>query len=56
MVIRPLRDEDDYSQALKEIEPYFGHPPEPGSPEGDRFDLLTMVILDYEDKHWRISP
>ena len=55
MDIRPLRNEDDYDHALKEIELYFEHQPEPGSPEGDLFDLLAMVISDYEDKHWQIE-
>jgi len=55
MDIRPLRNEDDYDKALKEIESYFECSPEPGSPEGDRFDLLAMVIADYEDKHWSIE-
>jgi HTH-type transcriptional regulator/antitoxin HigA len=55
MDIRPLRNEDDYDKALKEIENYFECSPEPGSPEGDRFDLLAMVIADYEDKHWSIE-
>jgi len=55
MDIRPLRSEDDYDRALKEIEPYFDRTPEPGSPDGDRFDLLAMVIADYEDKHWAIE-
>ncbi|CAK0743930.1 HTH-type transcriptional regulator / antitoxin HigA [Azospirillaceae bacterium] len=55
MDIRPLRNEDDYDQALKEIGRYFECPPEPGTSEGDRFDLLAMVISDYEDKHWQIE-
>ena len=28
---------------------------EPGSPEADRFDLLALVIADYERKHWAIE-
>lgn len=55
MDIRPLRSEGDYDWALKEIERYFELPPEPGGAESDRFDLLAMVIADYEDKHWSIE-
>ncbi len=54
--IRPLKSEADYDAALKEIERYFEHEPEPGTPEGDRFDLLALVIEDYERKRWAIDP
>ena len=30
--------------------------PEPGTPEGDSFHLLALVIEDYERKHWPIEP
>ena len=53
--IRPLRTEADYDAALKAIEPYFEHEPALGSPEADRFDLLALVIADYEGKHWAIE-
>lgn len=55
MDIRLLRTEADYDQALAEIERYFENEPEPGSLEADRFDLLALVIGDYEDKHWAIE-
>ena len=53
--IRPLRSEKDYDAALAEIEPYFEHEPEPGTPEADRFDLLALVIGAYEAEHWSIA-
>lgn len=56
MDIRPLHSESDYDAALKEIEAYFEHEPEPGTPEADRFELLALVIADYEAKHWPIDP
>ncbi len=54
--IRPLRSEADYDAALKAIEAYFVNEPEPGAPEADRFDLLALVIADYESRHWKIDP
>lgn len=54
--IRPLRSEADYEAALREIEVYFEQEPEPGSAEADRFDLLALVIEDYEEKRWPIDP
>ena len=53
--IRPLRSEADYDAALAAIETYFVNQPEPGTPEADRFDLLALVIADYERQHWEIE-
>ena len=53
--IRPLKTEADYDAALKAIEQYFENEPAPDSPEADRFDLLALVIADYEAKHWPIE-
>jgi len=55
MEIRPIRNEAEYDAALKNIERYFEHEPAPGTPEADRFDLLALVIEDYENKHWPIE-
>jgi HTH-type transcriptional regulator/antitoxin HigA len=54
--IRRLRNEADYDAALAAIEPYFLKEPEPGTPEADRFDLLALVIADYERRFWEIEP
>src|SRR5215470_6519862 len=55
-LIRPIRSEADYDAALSEIERYFEDEPKTGTPEADRFDLLALVIEDYERKHWPIEP
>jgi HTH-type transcriptional regulator / antitoxin HigA len=55
-MIRLLRSEADYDAALKEIERYFENEPKPGTSEGDRFDLLALIIEDYERKRWPIEP
>lgn len=54
--IRPLRNEADYDAALEAISAYFEDEPAPCTPEADRFDLLAMVIADYEGRHWAIEP
>ena len=54
--IRPLRSEADYEAALDSIERYFDREPRPGTAEADRFDLLTLVIEDYERQRWPIEP
>lgn len=54
--IRPLRSEADYDMALAEIERYFVTEPKPGTQAADQFDLLSLVIEDYENKRWPIEP
>jgi HTH-type transcriptional regulator/antitoxin HigA len=54
--IRRIQSEAEYDAALAEIERYFEDEPEPGTPAGDRFDLLALVIEDYERRHWAIDP
>jgi HTH-type transcriptional regulator / antitoxin HigA len=55
-MIRPLRSEADYDVALREIARYFEDEPKPGTSEADRFDLLALVIEDYERQRWPIEP
>ncbi len=55
-MIRPLRTEAEYEAAIDEVERYFDNEPKRGSPEADRFDLLALVIEDYEKKRWPIDP
>ncbi len=56
MDIRPIRDDESLAWAVKEIEQYFNNEPEPGSPEGDRFDVLAALIEAYEARHYPIPP
>jgi HTH-type transcriptional regulator/antitoxin HigA len=55
-IIRPLHSEADYDAAMNEIERYFENEPKVGTPEADRFDLLALIIEDYERKRWPIEP
>ena len=55
-MIRPIRTEPEYDEALDEIERYFEKEPKPGTPEADRFDLLALIVEDYERKRWPIDP
>lgn len=56
MDIRPIKKEADYRWALEEVEPYFDHVPEDGTPEADRFDVLIELISAYEAKHHPVEP
>ena len=52
MDIKPLHNEQDYDRAIREITGYFEAEPEFGSPDGDRFEVLSSLIKEYEDKHF----
>ena len=55
-MIRPIRTETEYDEALEEIERYFENEPKPGTQQADRFDLLALIVEDYERKSWPIEP
>ena len=55
-MIRPLRNEADYDAALADIQRFFADEPKLGSEEADKFDLLALVIADYEARRWPIDP
>jgi hypothetical protein len=48
MDIRPLHTEDDYRAALVEVSALVDLDPERGTPEGDRLEILSILIEDYE--------
>ena len=48
--IRPLRTEQDYQLALEEIERLFAAAP--GTPGGDKLEILTTLVEAYEAKHY----
>jgi HTH-type transcriptional regulator / antitoxin HigA len=53
MDIRPIRSEADYRVALKEVERLWTA--EPGTPEGDRVDVLATLIEAYEAQRHPIA-
>ncbi|TBW04204.1 transcriptional regulator [Azotobacter chroococcum] len=55
MDIRPIRTDQDYRAALKEVSALFDHEPEPGTPAGDRFDVMVTLIEAYESKHFPVD-
>ena len=52
MEIRPIRTEEDYQAALKEIEVLFEA--EPDSPAGEKLEVLVTLVEAYEEKHHKI--
>lgn len=56
MDIRALHTEVDYTWALKEVEQYFDNQPTPSSPDAGRFDVISALIKEYEDRHEAMIP
>jgi HTH-type transcriptional regulator/antitoxin HigA len=54
MEIKPIRTDEDHAAALEEIESHWGA--EPGTPEGDRLDVLLALLRAYEDERHAIPP
>jgi HTH-type transcriptional regulator/antitoxin HigA len=55
MEIRPIKTEEDYKAALREVSAYFDNEPTPGTPEGDRFEVLLTLVESYEARHYPID-
>ena len=55
MNIHPIRTKADYKRALRDVSAYFDNEPEPGSAEGDRFEILTTLVEAYEARQFPIE-
>lgn len=55
MEIHPIRTEDDYQFARREVSAFFDNEPTPGSPDGDRFEVLLTLVEAYESKHFPVG-
>ena len=53
MTIRPIKNNRDYREALKEIDRLMDA--RSNTPEGDRLDVLVTLVEAYEEKHWPID-
>lgn len=53
MKITPIKNENDYHIALKEIERLFDA--KPNTPSGDKLDVLTTLVQSYEEAHHPID-
>lgn len=55
MDIKPIRTKADYKRSLREVSAYFDNEPQPGSEDGDRFEIMTTLVEAYEAKHFPIE-
>ena len=54
MNIQPIKTEQDYDKALAEIEEFWGA--DEGTENGDKLDILLILVDDYEKIHYPILP
>jgi len=52
MEIKPIKTEQDYQSAMAEIDRLFDA--EPGTPEGDRLDVLVTLVEAYEKQYYAL--
>lgn len=52
--LKPIRSEEDYDEALAEVERLWGA--KGGTPEGDRLDVLATLMDAYEAEHHPMDP
>ncbi|SDO09313.1 HTH-type transcriptional regulator / antitoxin HigA [Pseudomonas arsenicoxydans] len=55
MNIHPIHTDEDYRAALRDVSALFDNEPEPGTPEGDYFDVMITLIEAYEAKQFPVD-
>jgi HTH-type transcriptional regulator/antitoxin HigA len=55
MDIQPIRTDVDYKAALRQISTLMESDPHPGTPEGDRLDILATLVQSYEARRFPIG-
>lgn len=56
MDVKPIRTDDDYKAAMRRVSSYFDNEPEPGTEEGDRFEVLLTLLQDFETRRFAVLP
>ena len=56
MDIQPIHTEADYQAALKIVSMLVDQDPELGTPEADRLEIVGILVVAYEAKHYPIAP
>jgi len=52
MDIKPIRSQDDYHAALREISALMALDPDVATPEGDRLDVLVTLVQAFEQRNF----
>ena len=52
--IRPIKTEDQYKATMEQMKILWECPP--NTPEADLLEVLSLLVEDYENKHYPIEP
>ncbi len=52
--IRPIKTEDQYKATMEQMKILWECPP--NTPEADLLEVLSILVEDYENKHYPIEP
>ncbi|AJZ56680.1 putative dNA-binding transcriptional regulator [Paraburkholderia fungorum] len=55
MEISPIHNENDYKQALAVVSRLVDIDPMPGTPDGDRLEVLATLVERYEAQHFPLD-
>ncbi len=53
MIIKPIRNEEDYQNALQRLDEIFDA--KKGTEEGDELEILAILVDNYENEHFPIE-
>ncbi len=51
-MIKVIKTDEQYEEALTAVEALMDSDPEPETEDADKLELLTLLISDYEKKHF----
>jgi HTH-type transcriptional regulator/antitoxin HigA len=54
VMVRPIKTEADYEAALAELDSLIGQV-EPGTPDGNRYELLAALVEAYEETNYSFA-
>ena len=55
MLLKPIKNEIDYDNALARVDELMELNPDLGTLESDELEVIVMLIEKYEEKEWAIS-
>ncbi|MDY0123756.1 DNA-binding protein [Sulfurimonas sp.] len=55
MLLKPIRNEQEYDMALQEVDRLMELNPPLKSKESDKLEVLVLLIEKYEEENWAIS-
>jgi len=56
MNIRPIRSDADYKAALAVVSDLIDRDPAPDSPDGERLEVLGLLVHEWEEQHYPMAP